>query len=52
VLGDVRKKMRKKVVEWNLADPRGMSIEEIRLVGDKIAEMVRALAKDSSGAVS
>jgi arsenate reductase (thioredoxin) len=43
--GDLRKKMRKKVVEWNLPDPQGRSIEEIRYIRDEIEGMVKALAR-------
>jgi arsenate reductase (thioredoxin) len=46
--GDLRKKMRKKVVEWNLSDPQGKSIEEIRYIRDEIEGMVKALARNSS----
>jgi len=45
---DIWKKMRKKVVEWNLLDPQGKSIEEIRYVRDEIEGMVKALAKNLS----
>ena len=48
VPGDLRKKMRKKVVEWNLSDPQGKSIEEIRYIRDEIEGMVKALARTSS----
>lgn len=46
--GDLRKKMRKKVVEWNLPDPQGKSLEEIRNIRDEIEGMVKALARNSS----
>jgi protein-tyrosine-phosphatase len=46
--GNLRRKMRKKIVEWNLLDPQGKSIEEIRFVRDQIERMVEALAKSSS----
>ena len=42
--GRFRKKMRRKVVEWNLPDPQGKPIEEIRDVRDRIEDMVKALA--------
>jgi len=45
--GSLRRKMRKKVIEWNLPDPQGKSIEEIRYVRDRIEVMVEALAKNS-----
>ena len=44
-----RKMMRKKVVEWNLPDPQGKSIGEIREVRDEIQRMVNALARNYSG---
>jgi protein-tyrosine-phosphatase len=46
--GTLLKKMRKKVVEWNLPDPQGKSIEEIRYIRDEIEGMVKALARNSS----
>jgi protein-tyrosine-phosphatase len=45
---NLRRKMRKKVVEWNLPDPQGKSLEEIRFVRDEIERMVKALARSSS----
>lgn len=42
-----RRKMRKKVVHWNIADPQGKPIEEIRYIRDQIRRMVEKLAKDS-----
>ncbi|HUI01179.1 MAG TPA: hypothetical protein VLX56_06075, partial [Nitrososphaerales archaeon] len=30
------KKMKKKLVEWSIPDPQGMSLDEIRLVRDQI----------------
>lgn len=47
---DLRKKMKKKVVEWNLPDPQGKSIEEIRYIRDEIEGMVKALARNPSQA--
>ena len=46
--GNLRKKMRKKLVEWSIPDPQGKSIEEIRYIRDMIERMVEALAKESS----
>jgi len=46
--GDLRKRMRKKVVRWDLSDPQGKSMEEIRYIRDEIERMVRALAKAHS----
>jgi protein-tyrosine-phosphatase len=37
--------MKKKLVEWNLPDPQGKSIEEIRYVRDQIERMVSTLAR-------
>ena len=45
--GTLRKKMRKKVVQWNISDPQGKSVEEIRYVRDEIERMVRQIARDS-----
>ena len=42
---NLRKKMRKKVVEWYIPDPQGKPIEEIRNVRDEIEGMVEGLAK-------
>jgi protein-tyrosine-phosphatase len=46
--GNLRRKMRKKVVEWNLSDPQGKSIDEIRYIRDEIEVMVKALVRSSS----
>src|ERR1022692_4289832 len=43
--GNLRKKMRKKVVEGYIPDPQGKPIEEIRNVRDEIEGMVEGLAK-------
>jgi len=40
------KKMKKKLVEWSIPDPQGMSLDEIRLVRDQIGRSVSALAKE------
>lgn len=48
VPSDLRKKMRRKIVEWNLPDPQGKSIEQIRYIRDEIEGMVRALARTYS----
>jgi arsenate reductase (thioredoxin) len=42
--GKLRKKMRKKVVEWFLPDPQGKDLEEIRSVRDQIRLMMQAFA--------
>jgi len=41
---NLAKKVKKKLVEWNLPDPQGKSIEEIRFIRDQIERMVRSLA--------
>ena len=41
----LRKKMSKKVIQWNLPDPQGRTIEEIRFIRDAIERMARALAR-------
>ena len=45
--GNLRKKMRKKVLEWSIPDPQGKSLEEVRYFRDAIERMVRELAKES-----
>jgi len=42
---NLAKKMKKKLVEWNLPDPQGKSIEEIRFIRDQIERMVSTLAR-------
>jgi len=37
------KKMKRKLVEWNLPDPQGKSIEEIRFIRDQVERMVGSL---------
>ena len=44
----LRKKMRKKLVEWSIPDPQGKSIEEIRYIRDRIKAMVQSLAREPS----
>ena len=46
---DLRKRMRKKVLEWHVADPQGRQIEEIRHARDEIEGLVRALGKGPTG---
>lgn len=36
-------KMRKKLVDWNLPDPKGKSLEEVRRIRDEIEGRVRGL---------
>lgn len=45
--GKLRKKMKKKVVEWFLPDPQGKGIDEIRYIRDQIEKMVEKMAKGS-----
>lgn len=37
--------MRKKHIEWQLQDPKGKSIDEVRRIRDKIEGMVLELAR-------
>jgi arsenate reductase len=46
--GNLRKRMRKKVVMWSVPDPQGMPIEEIRFVRDDIERRVKDLAGNFS----
>lgn len=41
----LRKRMKKKVVEWYIPDPQGRIIEEIRFLRDEIEGMVKKLAE-------
>ena len=43
--GNLRKKMRKKVVVWNFPDPQGKPIEEIRFIRDSIKAKVESSTK-------
>lgn len=43
--GNLRKRMRKKVVEWNLPDPQGKDVEEVRYVRDQVRRLVEELAE-------
>jgi len=43
--GNLRKKMRKKVVYWSIPDPQGKSREEVRYVRDQVRRMVETLAR-------
>jgi arsenate reductase (thioredoxin) len=36
--------MQKKLVDWNLEDPKGRSIEEVRRIRDKIEKRVREIS--------
>jgi protein-tyrosine-phosphatase len=38
-------KMQKKLVDWNLSDPKGKSIEEVRRIRDEIEARVTELSK-------
>jgi len=44
--GNLRRKMRGKAVIWNIPDPQGKTIEEIRFIRDGIRANVESLAKD------
>ena len=44
--GNLRKRMRKKMVEWSIPDPQGKDLIEIRFVRDQIRKMVNALANE------
>jgi protein-tyrosine-phosphatase len=47
--GNLRKRMRKrKVVQWNVLDPQGRSLEEIRYIRDDIRRRVDGLANELS----
>jgi protein-tyrosine-phosphatase len=46
---DLRKRIRKKVLEWHVSDPQGRQIEEIRHTRDEIEGLVRALEKGPRG---
>jgi protein-tyrosine-phosphatase len=48
VPGNLRKRMRKKVVMWSVPDPQGRPIEEIRFVRDDIEFRVKNLGKNFS----
>ncbi len=37
-------KMQKKLVDWNLKDPKGKELEEVRTIRDEIEKRVRELA--------
>ena len=39
--------MQKKLVDWNLQDPKGKPIEKIREIRDEIEQSVRDLSKNS-----
>ena len=38
--------MQKKLVDWNLDDPKGKSIDEVRKIRDEIEKKVRTIAKE------
>lgn len=40
---NIVKKMRKKLVEWDLPDPQGQPLQGVRLVRDRIERMVSSL---------
>lgn len=41
--GNLRRKMRKKAVIWNIGDPQGKTVEEIRFIRDSIKVKVESL---------
>jgi len=43
--------MQKKIVDWNLPDPKGKSLDEVRSIRDTIEKMVMELAdkEDTNG---
>jgi arsenate reductase (thioredoxin) len=43
-------KMQKKLVDWNLEDPKGKPLEEVRKIRDAIEARVRDLAAGAEGA--
>ena len=40
--------MQRKLVDWNLDDPKGRSIEEVRRIRDEIEKRVRKIAEEVS----
>ena len=40
--------MQEKVVDWNLDDPKGRSIEEVRKIRDEIEKRVREIARQNN----
>ena len=43
--------MQKKLIDWNLKDPKGKSIEEVRAIRDEIEEKVLEISKRKFGVV-
>ena len=41
--GNLRKRMKKKIVQWSVPDPQGKDIEEIRFIRDQIQRLVSTL---------
>ena len=41
----LRKKMKKKLIEWNVSDPQGYPLEGVRLIRNDIERTVSALPK-------
>jgi len=39
------RKMKKKLIEWNIEDPKGKPIEEVRRIRDEIKEKIISLVK-------
>ena len=46
--GNLRKKMKKKAVEWSIPDPQGRDLAEIRFIRDQIKREVSSLATGST----
>jgi len=42
-------KMQKKLIDWDLEDPKGRSIEQVREIRDEIESRVRELARHETG---
>jgi protein-tyrosine-phosphatase len=38
-------KMQKKLIDWDLQDPKGKSIEQVRMIRDDIESRVRKLSE-------
>ena len=46
--GNLRKKMKKKAVEWSVADPQGKDMVEVRYTRDQIRRLVSSLTSTAS----
>jgi arsenate reductase (thioredoxin) len=45
--GNLRRRMKKKSIEWSIPDPQGKGIEEIRFIRDQIRRIVSSLVASS-----